>query len=417
MRRKRKLSRVVRARRLQFDQAVEHVGKHEQSLRDLERSRAAATEAWRGRLAGNVGRSLSARELEQMAESSRSVARAEERSREQLMEARERARQCQIQLRQVEILRERALRQSELDSQRQEQREQDANSRSGRRRELIRVLLLLLATTDGGCNRAEAPPPPAPARVEAEVPEQARVCADEQFSPEELALLRKLRQRAARLREMEATLERRSTQLGKLEAKVDQKLKKLDQVAKAAPAPTAAEETAEREAQGRAQASEQLKREQDEKRAQLVRMIEKMSIRAAGAMLAEMPPDASATLLTRLSPKLAGQILAKLPAARAAEVAEQLRTGGQNGAAAGKPAAATEPKRAQPKQAARVDPKQAARVEPKQAARVESKQPTANGTGRERDTREGADETAAGEAVKRPKVASEKTGPAEGGEG
>lgn len=318
----RRLTRLFKARELQKDEAVERLERERERLERLAQAHVQATLEQRAQLQSRVGKALSVLELQLFEASQRAGERAQELARHEVAAASQRALDCHVRLRQIEILRERQREQARQEQARREQQQIEALRRG--RGPLTFVLVPLLAVAlDAGCKPQDAPAAPTPVPAAAAAATREKVCAEEQFSAEEVRLLTKLRARAEALQQKELQLSQRERAI---EAKLAD-VAKAEAASKPAPASQPVKRAKAEGVQAQGAAPEKKDATQAAGKPQvagLVQVVQRMSSRAAGAMLGSAQPDTAASVLMRLDAAAAAQILGQMAPEQAARVAEQI---------------------------------------------------------------------------------------------
>lgn len=390
------VDRMIRTRQQQRDEAARELAAARERLRELEEERAALTERCRAELEGAVGtETLSLAALETMDASRRWAEVATERSEVAVDEAQRVTAELHRLLRQLEILRERAAERGRAEESRRERRMLDELAARRSRGRLLCLAPLALALLDGslGCKGKEEKPAADAAVVDASdagdlwAPSQpsSRPAASQPssrpasqpasrpasdagakrdamtFSLSELHQLSALRARALELAKKERELAARERRLATSTAE------STPSAAKKAATTSASQPVAPKEAETQALVD-------------LLQVLERMAVRPAAAMLAEMDPGLVASALRKLPAKKVASILAQMPPDKAGPVASRLAKRAKEGD--GEPAATSAGEAPGKKPASKkpADPGPSPKAKQAKEGSDDSAQPSAPGT-------------------------------------
>ena len=328
MSRTKPVDRLLRARQYVRDAAAERLELARRRLQGVLEEQALLTRQCRERVhaAGGEGESVTAAQLQTMADACKAAGNASCVCAEEMEIAREDALASYRQLRQVEILRERARKAEKVERRRKERKELDEiASRPGAKLVLPLLLVLAQGATVMGCQKE----PPAPVAADTAVPKtdagppKAKK-PKKNLDEDEMLLLRKLKERRGQLEKMKSEIDLREARLKLLQAKADKTLgevkkiqgqiiKRVTGVAPAPPSPIKKIKPVS------APGAKPVKNLVD-----LNKVLGGMNTRAAAGMLAEVDPDIAARAIRHMTPKKASGVLAQMDPDRAALLAERL---------------------------------------------------------------------------------------------
>jgi len=340
-----RIDRLVQARQKQRESAAEELGRAREQLETLVDSETCLLEEARRQVAGDGDRPLTPETLEQLDTARRCARRGTVAGEDAVELAHRSTLQAQLQLRQVEILRERLRLRNRERLTRKERKETDEIA-ARLRRLLITLLLLLMLPLSAGCQEGELHA--ATTASDAGKASAGPRCPDETFSVEELALLRKLRTRQKQLAASEQALAAREAAAALMEARVKVMLGELKRLQSNLGRPDGARLALD------PRVLSDTSPDATPSKVDLVRVLKGMNARAAAAMLALMDPGLAAAALRRLEVPQVGRLLAQMPSEAAAAIGTHLAprapmpaTSDVTSAAPMKPAP-TEPARTEP---------------------------------------------------------------------
>ncbi len=328
MSRTKPVDRLLRARRYVRDAAAERLEQARQRLQHVLDEQAMLTRQCRDRVtsASGDGEAVTAAQLQTMADACVAAGKASCVCAEQMEEARQEALASYRQLRQVEILRERARKAEKVERRKKERKELDEIAgRPGAKLVLPTLLVVAMGLAVLGCQKEAAPaatPDTAP-RADAGPAKAKAKKPKKDLDEDELLLLRKLKKRRNELEKMKGDIDVREARLKLLQAKADKTLgevKKIQgqiikRVTGVAPTPPPKKKV---------EAASQVKIKPASNLVDLNKVLKKMNTRAAAGMLAEVDPDIAAGAIARMTPKKASGVLAQMEPDRAALLAERL---------------------------------------------------------------------------------------------
>ena len=332
MSRTKPVDRLLRARQYVRDAAAERLELARRRLQQVLDQRDLLTRQCRDRVesACEDGEAVTAGQLQTMADACKAAGKATCVCAEEMEVAREEALASYQQLRQVEILRERARSAEKVERRKKERKELDEIAS---RPNAKLVLPILLIVVQGlwvlGCQKEEsaAAPDAAVTRTDAGPASKTAKKAKkpkEDLDEDELLLLRKLKKRHGELQKMKGEIDLREARLKLLQAKADKTLgevKKIQgqiikRVTGVAPAPAAPRKKVAKPRPPKAKPVKNL--------VDLNKVLSGMNTRAAAGMLAEVDPDIAARAIRHMPPRKASGVLAQMEPDRAALLAERL---------------------------------------------------------------------------------------------
>ena len=296
-----RLDRLICTRQQQRDSAAETLALARKRLEALAAAEEELTHQWRHDMGDAVGtEALTLTMLEAMDATRRFADRAVTAGQAEEQEAQTIAVESQRLLRQLEILRDRALQRQRQERRRREQKELDEVAARKRTLSLLTLAVLTLTMHGAGCEKAAPPPPTTVSEGTLKKEKEVAPRPEETFSAEELALLRKLRARREALLERERGVTANELAVVTARKRVNEMLQQIDQIQK--------------KLQGKTRAP----------KVDLVEVLRGMNTRSAAAMLALMDPMSAAAALNQLPPEMVGKLLASMPPDSAAVLGARL---------------------------------------------------------------------------------------------
>ncbi|MCC6748487.1 MAG: flagellar FliJ family protein [Deltaproteobacteria bacterium] len=289
--------RLIRQRQRQRDEAAQKLATEQRRLAELEAAQAQAVEENRDALRGGAGgRALTVTDLERLDLTRRMTEQAATTQRTAVGTAKDDALKRQKELKQIEVVQEKGEARERVELRRKEQRALDEVGRGTRKPDkgLLLLVPLFAAGVLGGC---EAWAADEGASKKAHAADKQGVAAATDGPCQDLKAC------GAEVRELRRRVEQALGELRGVRERLARQPSGADATAKAAAAAEASRGGSSSD---------------------LVQVVRRMSVRPAGAMLAEMDAGRAAWVLRRLPADHTARLLAALPAEKAAAVGERL---------------------------------------------------------------------------------------------
>lgn len=334
------MDRLIKIRQQQRDEAAARLERARKRLAVLLTSRDALALECKKRIHSAVGtQQLRITDLERMDIARTGANKATQKGKKTVDEAKDGAKKCFRKLRQVEIWHEKIVDREKTVVRKKERRVLDEIAQRAVGKVLLTVFLFIVDISTLGCTKEKVEFVPIDAGIDtrpAPAPAPKIICPDKQFSPEELALLRKLRRRREQLQSSEDAVKRETEEAELLKAKAEEVLNRaLKTQERILGKSLGSKDGLNGEAKVVIVPPTQDAGIQDalppdiqpavDARVSLSEVLKNMNTRKAAAMLAEMNPEIAADALRNFPPEQASRLLAQVPADAAALIAEQLR--------------------------------------------------------------------------------------------